>query len=613
MATYIYKRYMSPSKNTPPKPSLPKSCRHRHGSEPDSSPCMECKAEKSRATKYRWKIILGLISPYALQALDATIIASALPWIASDFNQLSQQNWIVSAFTLSSAAFIPCWAQMADVFGRYVSLTAAILIMMVGSALCTGAPTTAFPMLLLGRGFQGVAASGLNVVVRTILADRVTLKENAKNWAIFAIVGGVSYGIGPVIGGYLSGSNWRWCFGINLPVGAVALIAVFFVLRKELLGPQPIPELDETVETGQRSKFAARLKTVDVGGQVLFVLGFGLIVLALTWGGATYSWNSAPVLVSLVLGLVFSLVFFIWERLLSPGRMLSVKLPKQRAMIPWAMLTNRDVGLIFYTEIATGMALFSVLFFCNIYFIAVLGYSPDKAGLQLLYFVPGMGVGVYLCSFVCNKWPRMTFPPLFFGTLIEAVGIGMLAWTLYNEHLPSIFGMMALTGVGIGLRFMVAPLHGIGIFKKHRAALIGLMAIATPFGGTIGLTIMSTVFNNTSGLDYKHSDFSKIQEPGDLGAAQAVYDAKMGVVWAYVAIVPFMVVSFICCFFLGNVKLGNQSAVDDDEANTNIVFTEPYLWTLIRGRTAQAEEVAIRLESSHSRDDPKGRPGREMV
>lgn len=138
-----------------------------------------------------------------------------------------------------------------------------------------------------------------------------------------------------------------------------------------------------------------------------------------------------------------------------------------------------------------------------------------------------MGVGVYLCSFVCNKWPRMTFPPLFFGTLIEAVGIGMLAWTLYNEQLPGIFGMMALTGVGIGLRFMVAPLHGIGIFKKHRAALIGLMAIATPFGGTIGLTIMSTVFNNTSGLDYKHSDFSKIQEPADLGAAQAVHDAKV--------------------------------------------------------------------------------------
>lgn len=121
----------------------------------------------------------------------------------------------------------------------------------------------------------------------------------------------------------------------------------------------------------------------------------------------------------------------------------------------------------------------------------------------------------------------MTFPPLFFGTIIEAVGVGVLAWALYNEHLPTIFGMMAMVGVGIGLRFMVAPLHGIGIFKNHRAALIGLMAIATPFGGTIGLTIMSTVFNNTSGLDYKHGDFSNIRDMSGPDIDKAIQDAKV--------------------------------------------------------------------------------------
>jgi MFS family permease len=92
---------------------------------------------------------------------------------------------------------------MADVFGRNVSLNAAVILMLIGSALCTGAPTTAFPVLLLGRGFQGLAAAGLNVVVRTILADKVSLQENAKNWAIFSLVGGISYGVGPVIGGKL--------------------------------------------------------------------------------------------------------------------------------------------------------------------------------------------------------------------------------------------------------------------------------------------------------------------------------------------------------------------------------------------------------------------------
>lgn len=128
-------------------------------------------------------------------------IASALPWIAGDFGEVSQLNWIVSAFNLTSAAFIPFWAQMADVFGRNASLNAAIILMLIGSALCTGAPTTSFPVLLLGRGFQGLAAAGLNVVVRTILADKVSLQENAKNWAIFSLVGGISYGLGPVLGG----------------------------------------------------------------------------------------------------------------------------------------------------------------------------------------------------------------------------------------------------------------------------------------------------------------------------------------------------------------------------------------------------------------------------
>jgi hypothetical protein len=121
----------------------------------------------------------------------------------------------------------------------------------------------------------------------------------------------------------------------------------------------------------------------------------------------------------------------------------------------------------------------------------------------------------------------MTFPPLFFGNLIELAGIGMLAWSLYHENLPAISGMMALVGVSIGLRFMVAPLHGIGILENSRAAVIGLMALATPFGGTIGLTIMSTVFNNTTGRKSKRSDFPMAQGQTEGGAEKAMYDAKV--------------------------------------------------------------------------------------
>lgn len=90
---------------------------------------------------------------------------------------------------------------MADVFGRNATLNASLIIILIGSAMCTGAPTNAFPVLLLGRALQGVAAAGLDTLVQTILADKVSLQENAKNWSIFAMVAGISYGLGPVIGG----------------------------------------------------------------------------------------------------------------------------------------------------------------------------------------------------------------------------------------------------------------------------------------------------------------------------------------------------------------------------------------------------------------------------
>ncbi|KAI5462224.1 major facilitator superfamily domain-containing protein [Mariannaea sp. PMI_226] len=577
-------------------------CSHRELPWNSDSPCLECKAERKAQLKYRWTIILCLAWPFALQGLDSTIIASALPWIAGDFGQLSQLNWIVSAFNLTSAAFIPCWSQMADVFGRNASLTMAIIFMIIGSALCTGAPTNAFPVLLLGRGFQGLAAAGLNVVIRTILADKVSLQENAKNWAIFSLVGGISYSIGPVIGGYLTGADWRWCFAINLPIAVIALIIVWLFLRKQLVGPQPIPELGETAETGRRTKFVARLKTIDVGGQALFILGFGLIILALTWGGATYAWNSAAVIVALVLGCLLTIGFFVWEYLLAPGNVLAEKMPWQRAMIPWHLLADGQVGMLFYCECATGIGMYAVLYFVNIYFIAVKGYSSDKAGTQLLYFLPGLATGVYICSFICNKWPRMTWPSIFLGTLVETVGLGLLAWAIYVENLAVIFAMMAVVGCGCGLRFMASPLHGIGLHRQIRASVIGLLSVAIPFGGTVGLTIMSTVFNNTSGLDTKSNDFSKIQSEPAATRDKAIHDAKMGVVWAFVAVTPLVAMAFVFATCLGNIKF-EQGAIGEDGKPTDLVIRGSYLLSLTRGGTKSQdeEERGIKLDSVSER------------
>src|SRR5580700_10065088 len=117
---------------------------------------------------------------------------------------LDQLYWIILSFNLTSATFIPAWGQYADIFGRHAALQGALLVILVGAALCSAAPLNAYPMLLAGRALQGIGCAGLNILAKVILADKVSLKENAKNNSIFSIIGGLGYGFGPVIGGYLT-------------------------------------------------------------------------------------------------------------------------------------------------------------------------------------------------------------------------------------------------------------------------------------------------------------------------------------------------------------------------------------------------------------------------
>lgn len=263
------------------------------------------------------------VPPPVLTEFDPRI-ASALPSIAADFGELAQLNWIVSAFNLPSAAFIPSWGQMADIFGRHAALQAAMALTLVGSALCTAAPAPgAFGLFLLGRAVQGVGCAGISVVVRTVLADRVPLREYARVWALFALVGGAAYALGPVVGGYLTAAHWRWCFAFNLPVALAGMVVVFVILRPELLGPRPLPadpDADDEPRCGRhrrrRHRLVRRLAALDYGGQALCLSGFTLLILALTWAGATYAWDSAAVIVSLILGVLLTVGFAYYEYLM---------------------------------------------------------------------------------------------------------------------------------------------------------------------------------------------------------------------------------------------------------------------------------------------------------
>lgn len=555
------------------------------------------KEAKRAARIYRWRLIAGLFLPFSVQALETTIVAGALPFIASDFNQLSQLNWIVSAFNLCSATFIPFWGQMADVFGRYAALQSALVIMIIGSSLSSGAPVTAFPMLLVGRGLQGMGCAGLNIIVRTVLSDKVSLKENAKNNTIFTLVAGVSYGVGPTIGGYLTQVTWRWCFILFVPIGVVGLILSHFVLRPVLLGPQKISRTDGVDEADVPQTVLSRFLTIDFGGQFLFLFGMGLLVLALTWGGSYYPWKSAKVLAPLVVGGVLIAFFLIWEYFMMPGNSLANQYPYRKPMIPLSLLFSRNVGIIIYINFITGMAMYAVFYFADLYFTLVLQYSSGKAGTNIVYYLPGLGFGAYAAIFLCNVYPKQTWPPLFIGTIIEPLGITLLAVALSSKNVNLIYGMLALTGVGTGIRFMPGTLHGVGYFPHKIASIVSLMLLSVSLGGAFSLTIMLNIFNNKmreDGLSFAGSGNS-FNAIGDLSPEkqESLRDkAKSSISLAYFAISAFCWLGCVFMMGLGNVDIGKDRGEGEERSN---VTKGTYLGSIFR-RKEGVEGREIRMK-----------------
>ncbi|KAG0645371.1 Efflux pump FUS6 [Hyphodiscus hymeniophilus] len=574
-----------------------------------SSRCSTCADEKRTMAHYRRRLIFGLLLPFMVQSLDVTIISGALPFIASDFHQLSQLNWIVSAFNLCSATFIPAWGQFADVFGRYAAMQGALFCMILGSALAAGSPVTAFPMLLVGRAIQGMGCAGLNILTNVILADKVSLAENAKNKSLFTLVSGVGYGIGPVIGGYLTQVSWRWCFIINIPIGVAGIIIVHFVLRPVLLGPQEITRTDGTADSqiSPGSTFIARLSTFDLGGQFLFLFGLGLLILALTWAGSYYPWHDVKVIVPLTTGLVLLLAFIRWEYLMIPGSFLANRYPHRQAMIPLKLLCTRNVGILIYINLITGMAMYAVFYFVDLYFALVLSYPSGKAGQNLLYYLPGLAAGAYAAMFACNVYPRKTYPPLLLGTLLEALGITLLAVALRADHLPLIYAMMALTGVGTGLRFMPATLHGVGYYPAHIARVVALLLLSSSLGGALATTVMLNIFNHRLsgvGIDGGGGSVASLDAVKGLseGAQVLLRDrAREGISLAFFAVSSFMWLGLVAMVGLGNVDIGREGAGREENVSKG-----SYLGSLVRGRGLVIP--LVNLDVPGARDSNLGEP-----
>ncbi|PNP48471.1 hypothetical protein TGAMA5MH_00509 [Trichoderma gamsii] len=466
-------------------------------------------------------------------------------------------------------------------------------------------------MLLLGRALQGLSSAGLSSIILVVLADKVTLEEYAKNNTLFTIVSGSTYAIGPLIGGYLTDANWRYVFVISIPIAVVSHILLFFILRNELR---------EGTHFHKGSTWSAifpALATLDIGGVVLFIVAVGLIILGTSWGGSTFAWGSVQVLVPIIFSGILLPVFFLYEFLLSDGRIVARLFPQQSPMLPLSLFSRKDTIVIAVIQFSAGAAMYAVFYFVGIYFTLVEGNPASQAGIQLLYYIPGISVGVYSAMFMCNRSPGQTFWPLLLGSVEEAIGLGVLTWAVMAGRPKIVSGMMVVTGAGTGSRFMPASLHVAGVWPERLAPAMSLMRFAMPFGGTLALTIMNAVFNSkfasaTSSLalpvvggnsgGIKAQDTQSLDAIGQLPSAlQAIVRAagRGAVGWAFISILPILGISVLACFVLGNVWVkakkdksasstvpgqgsGGQSS-EKEATGASAVVHVPYLYALLKG------------------------------
>src|SRR5579884_987310 len=176
-----------------------------------------------------WIIFSGLMLAMLIASLDQTVVATALPTIVSDLGGLNQLSWVVTAYLLASTVSTPLWGKLGDLYGRKRLFQAAIVLFLLGSALCGLSQNLA--ELILFRALQGLGGGGIFVLSQAIIADVVSPRQLGRYQGVFGAVFGVSSVAGPLLGGFFVETlSWRWIFYINLPIGAAALLVLAVTL-----------------------------------------------------------------------------------------------------------------------------------------------------------------------------------------------------------------------------------------------------------------------------------------------------------------------------------------------------------------------------------------------
>ncbi|MFJ3959793.1 MDR family MFS transporter [Streptomyces sp. NPDC090036] len=405
-------------------------------------------------------VLMALMIAMLLAMLDNMIIGTAMPTIVGELGGLEHLSWVVTAYTLATAASTPIWGKLGDMYGRKGSFLVSIVIFLIGSVLSGMAQDMG--QLIGFRAIQGLGAGGLMVGVMAIIGDLIPPRERGKYQGMMAGVMALAMIGGPLVGGTITDHwGWRWSFYINLPLGAVALAMVSAVLH-----------LPKKKSQGK----------IDYLGAVLLTVAITSTVLVTTWGGTEYAWGSVEIIALIAVGVLSTVAFLYAET------------KAAEPVMPLHIFRSRNFTLMSVIGFLVGFAMFGGVLYLPLFQQSVQGASATNSGLLLLPMLLSMMLVSLIAGRVTTSSGKYKIFPIAGGALM-VVGMFLLA-TMDTGTTRLVSGLyMAVLGAGLGFLMQITMLVAQNsVEMKDMGVASSSATLFRTLGGSFGVALMGSLF-----------------------------------------------------------------------------------------------------------------------